>query len=868
MNNSTAENNTSSGHSKGGSGGHERIEMGRRNSSLTNFISDDGNNTDRSEIVIDNKTPEGIAAFKRVANSDTIVCRDLNGNYKSLRYNKENGSMTTDGNLNSAVNGTASTLSRFKSTNTPLENLDLLGNESYSGSSKGFENDECSESFDMVDPVFHNTKRAHKSLSKEKSSGLPPQETTVLMYKNANGKRKSDEIDNINYENMMDNCHNKQSNSNPAAALQMPLVEDENTKNTADDGKSRVNFKKQKISHLKNVHKSNITHATEQFLSINQDQRSSVDPDALFYNLEDVPQELFSSFENITEYNLCYNKVKAINLNKILPPINLKVLKEIELKENLKNVQLRHDIVFDPFLQFKPNVDGEKGLKKRKLEHKYWNYLLIELILLFHSPEDFKPSSSLLHTMFLTLRDIMASLLKESEFSTNNTEAVNSEILNLCENISPDKILTDLYERQVFDIVHFAKYLKFFLQRLCAPMRDPLIDKLYENFIASAHVLENHGAVQDIKFFTGILNQFQFVFKILELMKLDVANHQIRLIRPALISNCVNFERQFFLQVVFPDLRFDKKSLVSWIYFPLDNNLQLDLSIMKKKSPIYWTNIFRTANHEQVSLKMNVQFFYNNIYVYNVLRLLSCCMLTKNMPALLRFDVSRLFLLRSDLRECICLLIVKFLYKQLIYDDKTIDKEEDKLKLLKMYDTSMLRSEIIGIITDDNGTYRWTKNVTELSLYLLNKINNLKESLNVGSRNDRILEEKISFTQNWLQKQIQPNSDVYQLLEFNVIKSIAKYVQEKSQISAAGAINMGFFESLINNQNPSSTTSTSSASVHPSECANNSQDSLFNISEIDTLKNNLYQLISLNWSVINDKYAELLYDKATITNSS
>ena len=44
--------------------------------------------------------------------------------------------------------------------------------------------------------------------------------------------------------------------------------------------------------------------------------------------------------------------LKTIDLRQIQPLINLSVLKEIELKENMKNVQLRHDIVFDPFLQF------------------------------------------------------------------------------------------------------------------------------------------------------------------------------------------------------------------------------------------------------------------------------------------------------------------------------------------------------------------------------------------------------------------------------------------------------------------------------------------------------------------------------------
>ena len=55
-----------------------------------------------------------------------------------------------------------------------------------------------------------------------------------------------------------------------------------------------------------------------------------------------------------------------------LPPINLQSLKEIDLHEILKNPQLRHDILFDPQLQFRPNLDGERGKRKKSIIDKYW----------------------------------------------------------------------------------------------------------------------------------------------------------------------------------------------------------------------------------------------------------------------------------------------------------------------------------------------------------------------------------------------------------------------------------------------------------------------------------------------------------------
>lgn len=44
----------------------------------------------------------------------------------------------------------------------------------------------------------------------------------------------------------------------------------------------------------------------------------------------------------------------------LVPPITKTTLKELDLHEILRNPQLRHDVVFDPNLMFRPNHDGER----------------------------------------------------------------------------------------------------------------------------------------------------------------------------------------------------------------------------------------------------------------------------------------------------------------------------------------------------------------------------------------------------------------------------------------------------------------------------------------------------------------------------
>ena len=44
----------------------------------------------------------------------------------------------------------------------------------------------------------------------------------------------------------------------------------------------------------------------------------------------------------------------------LAPPVTKTTLRELDLHEILRNPQLRHDVVFDPNLMFRPNYDGER----------------------------------------------------------------------------------------------------------------------------------------------------------------------------------------------------------------------------------------------------------------------------------------------------------------------------------------------------------------------------------------------------------------------------------------------------------------------------------------------------------------------------
>ena len=62
---------------------------------------------------------------------------------------------------------------------------------------------------------------------------------------------------------------------------------------------------------------------------------------------------------------------KSMYIPSLHPPITRHTLRELDLHEILKNPQLRHDVVYDSNVQFRPNFDGERGRRKRELATKY-----------------------------------------------------------------------------------------------------------------------------------------------------------------------------------------------------------------------------------------------------------------------------------------------------------------------------------------------------------------------------------------------------------------------------------------------------------------------------------------------------------------
>jgi len=204
-------------------------------------------------------------------------------------------------------------------------------------------------------------------------------------------------------------------------------------------------------------------------------------------------------------------------------------LSELDVQKIVHNPKLRHDINFDPELHFRPNLDGDKGKRKQEKANQFWNTLFDQLVLFVMDRETFHAryghTDWCLPILLRAVRDIIETLVPQRD----------RELLN--EGLNVD-LLMQQFNRGVADLEKLASWLASVLKLHCAPMRDEWVDEMYQE-------LSNGNSNNDM---TELVKGMRSLLSVLEAMKLDVANHQIRCLRPVLIEDTVHFEQRFFLR--------------------------------------------------------------------------------------------------------------------------------------------------------------------------------------------------------------------------------------------------------------------------------------------------------------------------------
>jgi hypothetical protein len=217
------------------------------------------------------------------------------------------------------------------------------------------------------------------------------------------------------------------------------------------------------------------------------------------------------------------------------PPITSESLMELDMPRIINNPKLRHDVNFDRDLHFRPNLDGSKGKQKMLQADQYWKALEVEFAVYAilqqrrmqsnnepHWHRSMKLALKRLPNVFIAIRDILKTLVPDQD---QRSVTDRLDVPHLVEQV----------HNGVCDLVDLANWLGKILKNHCAPMRDCLVDSMQKTIVVGA----TEGRAD--KLVSGLRS----LMTILEAMKLDVANHQIRHMRPLLIEDTINFQRKY-----------------------------------------------------------------------------------------------------------------------------------------------------------------------------------------------------------------------------------------------------------------------------------------------------------------------------------
>ncbi|KIJ47768.1 hypothetical protein M422DRAFT_248332, partial [Sphaerobolus stellatus SS14] len=397
----------------------------------------------------------------------------------------------------------------------------------------------------------------------------------------------------------------------------------------------------------------------------------------------------------------------------LLPPVNRETLRELDLECILRNPQLRHDLLFDPNLQFRPSTSHRKELAA----DRFWFALARELdtgcvctawdintgTLRAHcgrqvqeanlrhpgtyssvttkqaiSEESANFSSSLLivpcsitlaarlptmlHTMLRTLHYIIAPPPPLSPLNSPPSHARPTYLAALAE---ADHLISHFdislmeqeIRRGIFEPEGLFRLIGETLQKHCAPMRDNSIEAMVE--FARRNTIKEDRKERNRR----MLGAARMCFEIIDLMKLDIANHQLQHLRPLLIQSTPECELRAFIE----ELRRGSKSLDvtrEWLKsaeasFPSSSPSSISKTLIQAFTNLVFnppdTNVFgASSSSERASESARLP----------------------ALPETLHLDSSRLQLLITDAADLTTNYMLLLLWRSMIFSPPPSDSEE------------------------------------------------------------------------------------------------------------------------------------------------------------------------------------------------
>ncbi|KAI9141467.1 T-complex protein 11-domain-containing protein [Paraphysoderma sedebokerense] len=202
------------------------------------------------------------------------------------------------------------------------------------------------------------------------------------------------------------------------------------------------------------------TNGTTPAITITDDDSYPSPPRSPLRKSQSVPANLF----DIEPLKI---DIPSTEIEDFLPPITRYTLRELDVQEILSNVQLRHDLIFDPDMQFRPNLEGDRGTQKVIRNQQYWTEVQKEIV---EASTGAKPWFRL-PLLFMEIREIMSELIPYSkEFEDELDEKFDVELL------------TQELKHNALNAIGVLEFVAGHLHQYCAPCRDELVDQMVELF--------------------------------------------------------------------------------------------------------------------------------------------------------------------------------------------------------------------------------------------------------------------------------------------------------------------------------------------------------------------------------------------------
>ncbi|KAG9249399.1 T-complex protein 11 [Emericellopsis atlantica] len=210
------------------------------------------------------------------------------------------------------------------------------------------------------------------------------------------------------------------------------------------------------------------------------------------------------------------------------PPITKATLSDLDVARIIRNAKLRHDINFDPDLHFRPNILGDRGKTKQEHSRAFWRTLTEQLNMFVDENRRSEFMERYAHSdewclplLLQTIKEIVETLVPGQDRS------LMEEALNV-------NLLMQQFYKGMLNLEGMAEWLSGVLKTHCAPMRDGEVN----NMLARFRIGSREGNVEQL-----VMGMCELL-SVLEHMKLDLANHYLRWMRPAFITETVHYEQR------------------------------------------------------------------------------------------------------------------------------------------------------------------------------------------------------------------------------------------------------------------------------------------------------------------------------------